>query len=198
MLDSLLVESIILIALLLLLVIWLLVRLKTRRQSANYRIQKILKPHQLTEARQLTIPDGIGGLLEIEHLVLLKQGMLILHRFPLSGHLYGADKIDQWTQLVDGRSYKFANPLLHLLHVKQSLSLLAPKVPVFTHVVFTGQCNFPKGKPDEVSLLSTLEKDLDRIFDQAPLPEPALQKVWQSVLNIARHNGQSAAEVFND
>lgn len=196
MLDLLLVESIVLMALLLLLIVWLLLRIKRRRQSTEQRIRKILKPHQLAEARQLIIPDGIGGLLEIEHLVLLRQGLLILHRFPLSGHLYGAEKIDQWTQLVDGRSYKFANPLLHLLHVKQSLSLLAPKVPVFTHVVFSGQCNFPKGKPDNVSLLSTLENDLDRVFKQAPLSESALQRVWQSVLNIARHNGQSAAEVY--
>lgn len=195
MLDLLLVESIALIALLLL-IIWLLFRIKVRRQSVDNRIQKILKPHQLSEARQLIIPDGIGGLIEIEHLVMLKQGILILHRFPLSGHLYGGDKIDQWTQLVDGRSYKFANPLMHLLHVQQSLTLLAPKVPIFTHVVFTGQCNFPKGKPDKVSLLNTLENDLGHIFKQAPLPETALQKVWQSVLNIARHNGQSAAEVY--
>ncbi|MDX1572662.1 MAG: nuclease-related domain-containing protein [Methylophaga sp.] len=196
MLDSLLVESIVIIALLLLLTTWLLFRLKARRQSANYRIHKILKPHQFAEARQLIIPDGIGGLLEIEHLVMLKQGLLIMHRFPLSGHLYGAEKIDQWTQLVDGRSYKFANPLMHLLHVQQSLSLLAPKVPIYTHVVFSGHCNFPKGKPDKVSLLSTLENDLEYIFKQAPLPEPALQNIWHSILKIARHNGHPAAEVY--
>lgn len=196
MLDSLLVESIVMIALLLLLVTWLLFRIKNRRQSANNRIRKILKPHQLAEAGRLVIPDGIGGLLEIEHLVMLKQGLLIMHRFPLSGHLYGAEKIDQWTQLIDGRSYKFANPLKHLSHVQQSLSLLTPKVPIYTHVVFTGQCNFPKGKPDKVSLLSSLENDLEYIFKKAPLPETALQKVWHSVLKIARHNGQSAAEVY--
>lgn len=196
MLDYLLVESIALGVLLLIIFCWLLLRLKSRRRSANYRIQKILKPHQLSEAKQLVIPDGMGGLLEIEHLALLKQGLLILHHFPLSGHLYGADKIDQWTQLVNGRSYKFANPLLHLQHVQQSLSLLAPKIPIFTYVVFTGECNFPKGKPDNVSLLSTLEADLDQLFNRAALPEAPLQKSWQSVLNIARHNGKSAAEAY--
>lgn len=193
MLDLLLVESIVLGALPILLFIWLLLRLRKRRQSADHRIQKILKPYQLSEARQLVIPDGMGGQLEIEHLVLLKQGLLILHRFPLSGHLFGADKIDQWTQLVDGRSYKFANPLLHLLHVQQSLSLLAPKIPIYTHVVFTGQSDFPKGKPDNVSLLNTLEQDLDGIFKLAALPEPPLQKAWQTVLNVGRHHSQTAA-----
>lgn len=196
MLDYLLVESITLIVLLLILTFWLLLKLKSRRRSVDYRIQKILKPSQLSEARQLVIPDGMGGLLEIEHLALLKQGLLILHHFPLSGYLYGADKIDQWTQLVNGRSYKFANPLLHLQHVQQSLSLLAPKIPIYTYVVFTGECNFPKGKPDNVSLLSTLEADLCQIFDQAALPEAPLQKSWQTVLNVARHNGKSAAEAF--
>ncbi len=194
--DYLLVESITLGVLLFVLIWWLLLRLKSRQRSAEYRIQKILKPYQLSEARQLVIPDGMGGLLEIEHLTLLKQGLLILHHFPLSGHLYGADKIDQWTQLVNGRSYKFANPLLHLQHVQQSLSLLAPKIPIFTCVVFTGECNFPKGKPDNVSLLSTLEADLGQIFNRAALLETPLQKSWQSVLNIARHNGKSAAEAY--
>lgn len=196
MLDSLLVESIVLIALLIFLFVWLTLRIKSRRQSPDHRIQKILKPHQINEARKLIIPDGMGGLIEIEHLVLLKQGLLILHRYSLSGHLFGADKIDQWTQLVDGRSYKFANPLIHLLHVQQSLSLIAPKMPIFTHLVFTGSCNFPKGKPDNVSLINTLETDLATIFHQPAIPEPALQQMWQTVLNIARYNGQSAAEIY--
>lgn len=196
MLDSLFFESIVLIALLFLLIIWLLLRIKTHRKSPAQRIQKILKPHQQAEARQLIIPDGMGGLIEIEYLVRLKQGLLILHQYSISGHLFGAEKIDQWTQLVDGRSYKFANPLINLLHVQQSLSLLAPKIPIFTHVVFTGSCNFPKGKPDNVSLLSTLEADLGRIFNQPVLPEQPLQRSWQSVLNVARHNGQAAAETY--
>ncbi|MEX0614486.1 MAG: hypothetical protein WD177_01145, partial [Methylophaga sp.] len=62
--------------------------------------------------------------------------------------------------------------------------------------VFTGECNFPKGKPDNVSLLSTLEADLGQIFNQAALPETPLQKSWQSVLNVARYNGKSAAEAY--
>ena len=78
MLDSLLVESIALTVLLLLLIFWLLLRVKVRRQSPDHRIQKILKPYQQDDARQLIIPDGMGGLLEIEHLVLLRQGLLIL------------------------------------------------------------------------------------------------------------------------
>ncbi len=196
MLDSLLVESITLGVLLLIFIGWLLLRLKSRRRSADYQIQKIIKPYRLSEAKQLVIPDGMGGLLEIEHLIFLKQGLLILHHFSLSGHLYGADKIDLWTQLVNGRSYKFANPLLHLQHVQQSLSLLAPKIPIYTYLVFTGECNFPKGKPDNVSLLSTLEADLGQIFNQAAFPEAPLKKSWQSVLNVARHNGKSASETY--
>ena len=196
MLDSLLVESIALTVLLLLLIFWLLLRVKVRRQSPDHRIQKILKPYQQDDARQLIIPDGMGGLLEIEHLLLLRQGLLILHRYPLNGHLFGAEKIDQWTQLVDGRSYKFANPLMHLMHVQQSLALLAPKIPVFTHIVFTGQCNFPKGKPDNASVLNTLEADLEAVFKQPAVAESPLHKAWQTVLNVARHNGKSAAEAF--
>lgn len=195
--DSLLIKVTVLITLLLVLFIWLLFRFKGRQLQPDQRIQKILKPHQQAYARQLIIPDGIGGVLEIEHLIMLRQGLLILQRFPLSGHLYGADKIDQWTQLVDGRSYKFANPLQQLLDVQQSLSLLAPKIPIFVHTVFTGNCNFPKGKPDSVSVLDTLENDLNRIFNQPTLPEKTLEKVWQSLLNIARHKGRAASETFS-
>lgn len=188
MLDSWLIESIVLIALLILLVAWLFLRIKTRNKSAEQKIQKILKPHQIDEANSILIPDGMGGLIEIERLIKLKQGLLILHQYSVNGHLFGAEKIEQWTQLVGGRSYKFANPLTHLLHVQQSLSLLVPKTPIFTHVVFTGHCNFPKGKPDNVSSLSTLDNDLQPLFKQAALPEQPLQSSWQSLLNIAKHH----------
>ena len=179
-----------LVAVLLLVLLWLLYRRSKHKKTAAYRLDKILKPLKQDEVRQIIIPDGIGGLLEIENLILMEQGLLIVETYPISGNLFGAENIDQWTQIIEGRSFKFANPLRHVRNAREGLKLLAPKVPVFCRVVFTADSHFPKGKPGEVSVLDTLTEDIADLHD-APLHGELTRKGWERIMRIARHNGQS-------
>lgn len=181
---------IIAVVVLLLLLVYLVSR--RRREALTERLlDKAIKQFRTDEVRSFVIPDGIGGMLEIDRLILMDQGLLLLESYPISGHLFGAEQIDQWTQIVEGRSYKFANPLHHVHNAKYALQMLAPKVPIFCRVVFTGEGDFPKGKPDEVSVLATLEQDLQAI-KQAPRMSELNQKAWYRILRIARKNGQAA------
>ncbi|AFI84846.1 nuclease-like protein [Methylophaga nitratireducenticrescens] len=166
------------------LVIWLVFRLFFRKSSAQAQIEQVLTPYKLDELKNIILPDGLGGLLEIESVFLLEQGVLILREYPISGHLYGADKIEQWTQIVDGRSYKFTNPLHHLEHSRQTIRSLIPKMPVFCHVVFTAESNFPKGKPASVSVLTSFEQDMQRLFNSPKLPAESREKMW----NVIKQN----------
>lgn len=172
----------------------LLIYLVTRRRKealTDRLLDKAIKQLRTDEVKSIVIPDGIGGILEIDRLILTEQGLLLLESYPISGHLYGADQIDQWTQIVDGRSYKFANPLHHVHNAKHALQILAPKVPIFCRVVFTAEGDFPKGKPDEVSVIASLEQDLQAI-KEAPKMSELNQKAWYRILRIARKNGESA------
>ena len=83
-------------------VILIIIAISKRRQSSEYRIRKILSPITRSKIKNIIIPDGIGGILEIEQLRLLDQGILIIETYPVSGHLFGAEEIDQWTQLSTG------------------------------------------------------------------------------------------------
>ncbi|WP_438969867.1 nuclease-related domain-containing protein [Methylophaga sp.] len=165
----------------------------SRRKKKTRKIRlldKALEQLKLDQVDSVVIPDGIGGILEIERLILMDQGLLILETYPITGHLFGAERIDQWTQIVNGRSYKFPNPLRHIHNSKHALQTLAPKVPIHCLVVFTGQGDFPKGKPNGVSVVSSLDDDLQAIMEAAKMPELS-KKAWQRILRIARKNGSN-------
>lgn len=177
-----------------LVLIWLLYRLLHQNKGIQSQIDRVLAPHQRKNIKQVLIPDGLGGIIEIEQLVLLPQGIVVLQTYPISGQLFGAEKIDQWTQLVDGRSYKFSNPLNHLRNIQQSLKMISPKMPVMTFAIFTADSHFPKGKPKNVTIMSRLKEDVAPLFEQTSLAEQQLQRYWYPIARIARKNGVALSE----
>jgi len=163
---------------------------KKRQLSSAVQMERILHSLKRDEVKEIIIPDGIGGLLEIEHLILLEQGLLILETYPISGNLFGAEQIDNWTQIINGRSFKFTNPLHRIRTARQALKLLAPNVPIFCRVVFNADSHFPKGKPEEASTLATLAEDMKMVME-SPLIVDKADNAWQRCMRIARKNGQS-------
>jgi hypothetical protein len=179
-----------LIGVVLLMVIAAVILLFRKRRRHKLRLETILSSIAQKEVSSIIIPDGIGGLIEIDKLILTEYGLLLVETYPMSGHLFGSDTIDQWTQIIDGRSFKFTNPLHHLNNVKQAIQQLTPKVPIHIRIIFTEESNFPKGKPDSVSTLNTLEQDLLGLTSSPKKPE-LTQKAWERVLRIGRYDGQA-------
>lgn len=171
-------------------IILILLLINNRKKSTSRQMAAILKPYIQDEIKQIIIPDGIGGLLEIEHLILMEHGLLLIETYPMSGIMFGAEAIDLWTQLIDGRSYKFANPLRHIRTSRQALMALAPNIPIFCRVVFNADSVFPKGKPEEVSVLSSLFDDLS-YTQSSTIKMDRSSPVWQRILRIARKDGQA-------
>ena len=160
------------------------------KRSADYQITTALAPCIRDEVKNVIVPDGVGGLLEINHLILLNQGLLVVDTHPASGYLFGADELDEWTQLADGKQSKFANPLRHIWASQQAVKALAPHIPVFCRVIFIEDATFPKGKPDDVSILPSLADDL-AVIKLAPVIIEEAQKSWDMMMRIARKNGQA-------
>jgi hypothetical protein len=157
-----------------------------RRNKDPYRqLAKSLETYQRSEARNIIIPDGIGGLIEIERLLLLEQGLLLIKTYESDGHVFGGNNIDNWTEIVNGRSYKFQNPLPHMETSLQAVSLLMPGIPIYYRIVFLGKSTFPKGIPEQVSHLSGLSKDLAFLSTKPKLGDK-LSEPWQRLLRIAR------------
>lgn len=165
--------------------------LNNKKHYASKKIDSALKGYSQAELHDVVFPDGVGGLVEIERLVLVKQGILVIETYPISGNLFGADKIEQWTQMLNGKSFKFINPLYRIQMLRQAIKAIAPSTPIFYRVIFTANdSSFPKGKPDDVSILLSLENDLE-VLKQAPMMTEKQRSNWQRILRIARKDGQA-------
>ena len=171
--------------------ILLFLLLRNRHRNNTYKISEILSPLTRSRVNNIIIPDGIGGLLEIEQLRLTDQGILIVETYQISGHLFGGEEIDQWTQLLNGRSYKFANPLRHIRTSRQAIMSLIADTPIFYCVIFSGEASFPKGRPEGISVVESLVDDLKAISFQAKQTQ-ATQQALDKLLRIARKNGRAA------
>jgi len=179
------------IAVLLLLLIIITLLFRKRKQQANNKIDIALKPYSQASLQDIIFPDGVGGIIDIERLVLLNKGILVIETYPISGNLFGADKIEKWTQMINGKSFKFTNPLYRIQMLRQAIQVIAPSTPIFYRIIFTAKdSSFPKGKPDDVSTLLTLESDLE-MFKQIPDMTEKQRSNWDRILRIARKDGQA-------
>lgn len=170
-----------LVLLLVALVGWLIIR---RKRSFHKQLVRALSAYSLDHVENLVIPDGLDGWLQIRHLFRLRQGFLIIETCDIDGHIYAADNMQQWRSLMAGRSYAFTNPLQHCQHAMHAIHQVAAEVPVFYHVVFPVQANFPKGHPSRVSRVSQVEADLQTMLT-APTREIDYAGDWQALLKRA-------------
>jgi len=169
--------------LILLIVVIAFFLLRKRKFNTSEKLQKILEPHKLAEAKSVLVKEGLDALLEIEHVVLLKQGVLIIQTYEMDGHLFAADNIDQWTQLVNGGSFQFNNPLNSMNIARHALTTLMPKVPIFCRIVFNGSASFPKGKPEEVVIMDSIEDDINAVLSQ-PALAVSPKAAWKRFLSV--------------
>lgn len=154
-----------------------------RRRLAPFRLHRRLSKLGDEVLRSVLLDDGMDGKTWIDYLILRPEGVLMLELKPYRGIIFAAAGIDQWTQVVGTRSFKFPNPLhkheTDLLAVKGA----APGVPVIGRLVFTGGSEFPKGIPDGVASLDGLFAEFD-----SPAPRPVgedLRAAWTQLKQAA-------------
>jgi hypothetical protein len=118
------------------------------RESRNInRVAKRLGARMLRDAR---LPDGMGGEISIDFLVLATDAILVIGVKRYDGLIYGSARIDEWTQSIRRRSYKFPNPDTYLQQQIGAVRLIVPKSPVRGLHLFTDSAVFPKDKPSNV------------------------------------------------
>jgi len=87
------------------LVPWLSGRLGEVRVGARLRG---LFPRVLDD---LILPDGRGGLTQIDHLALTPAGLLVVETKTYSGSIFGTATEPTWTQAIGRQRNRFQNPL---------------------------------------------------------------------------------------
>lgn len=152
-----------------LLLVAVLIMLAWRRHTKRHQVSRLLRSLGGIYVHDLIIPDGVGGTIQTDFLVLLRGGVLVLDVKNYRGALFGAENASLWSQMVRARSFKFTNPLPENTLRVQSLKLLLPNVPVIGRVVFTREGRFPRDMPVGVSMLDTLAEDLGAFAGPASL-----------------------------
>lgn len=109
---------------------------------------------------EVFVPDGVGGDIYIDHLLLMPDQIVVFNEKPYSGKIFGDANVDQWTQSVRQRSFRFVNPLVELQSQIMAINALAGERCANGYLVFSDDSEFPWGKPESVCL----RKELTEVF----------------------------------
>lgn len=159
-----------------LLILLYLFRDSLRHWRESRQIGRAAKRLGARMLRNVHLPDGMGGETSIDYLALGARAVLVIGVKRYDGLIFGSTRTDEWTQVINGRSYKFPNPDGDLLRQIGAVRLLVPGIPVRGLHLFTDNAVFPKDKPSNVLQV----KDLHGSVHRPRLKEiPAdLQTAW--------------------
>lgn len=111
------------------------------------------------------VPDGMGGQIYIEYLLLTNRGIVVVDVKDFAGVVFASDQMQEWTVIGKGRRFGFPNPQGTLLDRVAAVRALVRGVPVEGHIVFASEADFSKGRPRYVLLASELEKRFKKPAD---------------------------------
>jgi hypothetical protein len=126
---------------------------KRRHRSS---LAEALAAIALDRIENVLVPDGMGGEIHIEHLLLTAAGILVIDIRRYEGTVFASDLMDPWTVMGPGGRSAFANPLNSLYDRIAAVRQLSRDLEVTGFVVFPEQADFSKGRPDSVRLPADL------------------------------------------
>ena len=170
---------------------------QTRKTSHQRHAHKVIESLGVKYLHNLVFPDGVDGLIFIDYLLLTPLGFIVLDIEHSEGHLFGGETVDQWSQVVHKKTYKFNNPLYANQNKCQALVWnikrqaqqaninVDPNWETHGWVAFTNAGNFPKGIPKQVSMIDDLKQNLgDLITSNIPVSEE-LNTLWEALQNLS-------------
>jgi hypothetical protein len=147
-----------------------------RRKGLLARLERI----GYQAVHQVLVPDGMGGFIHIDHLLLTRRGVVLLDTRRVAGLIFGGDQMSDWT-VMGRRRYTFDNPQPALYDRIAAVKALVGDVPVEGRLLFSNLGKFTKGKPKYVTMLDGIEVEfpiVDR--SQTQFPEyPAYMEAWK-------------------
>jgi hypothetical protein len=134
----------------------------------------------------LVVPNGDDGEIQIDHVLLTANGVLIVHVKDVVGTVFGSDKMQDWTVISSNRRFTFANPQPALYDRIAAVRQIIREVPVSGRILFLDDAEFSKGVP---GLVCTLD-DLMREFGEADrttakVKIEAFRPHWERLLRYA-------------
>ena len=143
------------------------------------------------------VPDGMGGQIQIEHLLLTANGLVVVDVKAFEGTIFASDRMEEWTVIGREGRFTFPNPQSTLYDRVAALRQLVRDVPVVGHVLFAPGADFSKGRPRDVVLPAELieryrkpeRADVERLMD-------AFAPHWDQVKSATKPAGSGARQTF--
>jgi hypothetical protein len=126
---------------------------RARRKSLLSRLERVA----LAATHQVLVPDGMGGFIHIDHVLLTPRGILVLDTRRVTGLIFGGDQMSDWTVMGRGHRYTFDNPQPALYDRIAAVKAVVGDVPVEGRLLFSNVGKFTKGIPKWVVMLDGIE-----------------------------------------
>jgi hypothetical protein len=152
---------------------------RARRKSLLTRLDRVA----YEAAHQILVPDGMGGFIHIDHLLLTPRGVLILDTRRVGGLIFGGDQMSDWT-VIGRRRFTFDNPQPALYDRIAAVKALVGEFPVEGRLLFSNLGKFTKGMPKYVMMLDGIEVEFPPV-DHSLKGSAALapsEEVWSRLV----------------
>jgi hypothetical protein len=157
---------------------------RARRRALLARLGRIA----FDAAHQVLVPDGMGGFIHIDHLLLTLRGVLVLDTRRVAGLIFGGDQMSDWTVMGRGHRFTFDNPQPALYDRIAAVKALVGDMPVEGRLLFSNVGKFTKGIPKWVLMLDGIEVEFP-VVDQSMKTSPAVAQyadAWARLLGQLR------------
>jgi len=119
------------------------------------KIRNIIKKISYDFIEDIEIDEGLEHYAHLDYICLGQDGIHIIAVKNYAGHIFAADDINEWSQIVDRKSYKFPNPGFELTHSVELLKTMTD-LDVTGYNIFSDTADFPKGRPESVILCADM------------------------------------------
>jgi Nuclease-related domain len=153
---------------------------RARRRALLVRLERVA----LESAHQVLVPDGMGGFIHIDHLLLTPRGVLVLDTRRVAGLIFGGDQMSGWTVMGRGHRYTFDNPQPALYDRIAAVKALVGEVPVEGRLLFSNAGKFTKGIPKWVLMLDGIEVEFPAV-DRGLKSSPAFAQFAEAWSRLA-------------
>jgi hypothetical protein len=144
---------------------------RARRRSLLARLERVA----FEAAHQVLVPDGMGGFIHIDHILLTPRGVLVLDTRRVAGLIFGGDQMSDWTVMGRGHRFTFDNPQPALYDRIAAVKALVGDVPVEGRLLFSNVGKFTKGIPKWVLMLDGIEVEFP-VVDRGMKSSPAFAR----------------------
>ena len=159
-------------------------RRKIKHGWLNLKTRRRLKRLGVKQIANFKCQDGLGQHYIIDRLILRPNGISLLLCKCYPGKIFCADRIDDWTQMLGKKSYRFKNPLYDLECQVKAVSAFVPNVPVDGYLFFDHLAEFPKGHPEQVIYLQKIPAQL--VCNKKDDVQASVQDGWKKLLLMAQ------------